>query len=187
MVGVVLIALEISSRILEVNEEDPIRKGLVLLHQRLDDLVLVAALLNGARLEELCPRGALLGLVVAYLDVQDSVVHVLVGCQHTDQLPTVLRRGVLPLEQANQRVELVLVLGDGEPGHLLWLEVDLLVNLRELRQVFEDVVVVHVLQNAGLVLPRRILVELNELVALKLAVLVFVVAVEEARDAVVCG
>lgn len=113
------------------------------------------------------------------------LVNVLVGGKHSDQLPDAWARLVLSFKQADQGIELVLVVGQGVAGHLLLSKLLLLVQFRHLDEILPDKVVTQIVENALSLCFRSFLVEMDKLFALKMAILVTVVTIEQTLNAAV--
>lgn len=114
------------------------------------------------------------------------MVHLLVGGQHSDEVPDRDRRLVVPVQQAEKRLEMVLIGAEGVARHLMFLESNLLHDFAHPLQVKSHVVVLNVRVNGfEACADGSIVIEPEELIQVDATVLVPVVLRHDVLDAVV--
>ena len=125
----------VGSDLLLLNEHYPFAfiTGAAGLHDSHDDLLLVDLPEETHIFKDFRPVDAHIDLSLTH--AEDFLVHLLVGCQHPDKVPDILRSLIVAVEQAEQSRELLLIRTEGVPGHLVLLESYLFDDLAHLLQV----------------------------------------------------
>lgn len=113
-------------------------------HDSHNDFLLVDLFVETGILEDALPADhATVGLGLA--QAEHLLVHLLVGCKHPHEAPHILGCFIVAVKEVEKGIELLLVGGQGVPGHLALVESDFLDELADFLEIETNVVVLEVL------------------------------------------
>jgi hypothetical protein len=153
---------------------------LAFFHDSFDDFEIVDLLVHAAALEEFGPVDA--EVFLCRLESQYLGVHLLVGRKHSDQAPSLFLGILVLLKNVHKQIEVLLVLRQGVPWHLLLGELVLFLDSVHPLEIISNVMSRQVLKDTLRLIERSVQEEVHEVLLGQEAFLLSIEHLEEADD-----